>query len=544
MSATLATKAALARQRARILPEYSRVAYRSWWPFAVAAFVSVAVVLVLYTGFLVAVGGTRAITFVAVPIGIMGALCLWMLPDVKHASAPPFFKLVGAYLLSIAVWPTYIAIVIPGLPWLTPSRLVLAAMLLVMLAHLPQSAESRHRLKSVLGYDKLVVRLFLVYLAMEFLVLPLSPQPFTSMNYAVLHLFFDLAPMVAAAWVLYDIKVVPRLMELVCIGAIITLLIAVLENYMQQPPWMNYVPSFLQVDPSLAETYFSPQSRIGDNRYRIRSIFPIVLHYAQYVVVFMPVLVYQMWQMRGWKRILAVLLVPLLLHAVWFLNARTAVIGSLITVAGFGGLLVLRVLKNGRNRDGLKSGLIIGGVLLVFAMMAGVLATSHRAKMYTFGGSQHAASNDTRQLQWDITWSEVAKNPLGYGMGIALPSFPVSPTGQTIIDSHYINLLIGVGPIGFIGFIGALLRVIWIGMRSALRAETGLEGWSAALTLSVLNFVVSAYVISNDDSIFLVMVMAASILGIARAQDAARATRPLLPQPQPVAAPSRAVVVR
>lgn len=541
MNTAVMPRSAIVRRGDRILPGYSSMEYRRWWPAVKLACIGIAVFLALYTGFLVAIAGTRAIGYVAVPLVVMGGLALWMLPDVDHIGKPPYYKLVSAYLFLLVAWPGYVAIEIPGLPWVTPPRLVLGVMLVTMLVHFPQVREARQRVTDVIGQDGLSWKLFLTYMVMEMVALPFSDEATLSLTYAANHALTDLAPMLVAAWLMHDVRQVPRVMRVLVYGAIFAMLVTVLENWMQQPPWMNYIPSFMRIDQSLAEVYFSPQSRIGDNRYRIRSTFPIVIYYAQYLAVLMPIILYEMWQMRGAKRVLAFLLVPLIWHSVWFVNARTAMIGLILTLLGFAMLAIARTLRDGKG-DGLKRGILIMLMGLGIVGIGGVLATSHRAQMYTFGGSQHAASNDTREVQWQVARSEVRKHPVGKGMGVPNYNFPISPSGLPIVDSYFINLLIGVGPIGFIGFIGCFLRLSWLGIAAFLRSTAAEQEWAAALALSILNFVISAYVVSFDDNIYLPMVMGAGILAIRRAQKLERDSTAKVPAI--AASPGQALVVR
>lgn len=58
---TFSTRAGRDRKSARILPQYNSLHHRTWWKFASIAFVALALFLTMYTGFLVAIGGTQPI---------------------------------------------------------------------------------------------------------------------------------------------------------------------------------------------------------------------------------------------------------------------------------------------------------------------------------------------------------------------------------------------------------------------------------------------------------------------------------------------------
>lgn len=531
------------RKSARILPQYNSLHHRPWWKLACVAFTALALFLIMYTGFLVAVGGTLAVRFVAFPIGIMALLGLWLLPDVDKPDQAPFYKLLAAYMFMMVAWPSYVAIAIPGLPWVTPPRLILGVLLIGMLTHFPQIVEARRKAMELLGYDRLAFRLFVLFLIMEAVVLPLSVSPIDVVNYEVMQGVLDGSAMVAAAWAFSDVRKVPRLVQVLVLAFIFTLMITILENWMQRPPWFGYIPSFMKVDPLLLETYMSPQARIGDGRYRIRSTFGIVLYFSQYFGILIPLLLYRMWHMKGWQRLAAVALVPLILQTVWFTNARSASIALLIGLFGFAGLVMARQLFFRGKGDALRPGIMVAMVLLGVAAMAGAIASSHRLQMYTIGGSQHAGSNEVRDQQWAGAWRAVAKNPIGVGMGTPLPEVgKVSAKGIAVVDSYYINLLVGVGPLGFIGFMGCLARLAWLGMMTFMRAKDELEELAGALSLGILNYIVSAYVISYSDNNYLVLTLGVAILALHRHQQQRLAIEVAAPAALP--SPSTALVRR
>jgi hypothetical protein len=228
---------------------------------------------------------------------------------------------------------------------------------------------------------------------------------------------------------------------------------------------------------------------------------------------------------------------------VWFINARTTTIGVLVSLFCFAGLTLVRQLFFRPRGDSLKSGIMVSLVLLGVAMLGGAIATSHRMQMYTFGGSQHAGSNAVRDLQWVGARRAVLKNPIGVGMGTPLPDVGLTNAkGVVIVDSYWINLLVGVGPLGFIGFMGCIARIAWLGVMTFLRAKDDLEEWGGVLAISLLNFMITAYVISFADNNYLVFTLAVAILALHRHQTKRIASEPKARQALP--SPSTSLVRR
>jgi len=513
------------RQGQRILPEYSRVEHQRWWLAAKVLTVATLVFLSIFIGLLTAAGGMRAIGFMAVPLAAMFGLVLWLLPDVDRVSNPPIYKLAVAYMIATVAWPNYIALALPGLPWITPSRLILGALLVIMVLHFAQHADSRRTVANIIGYDKIALGLYALYLATVVWTLPLAEQRVETMRYALLQEVLYLTPMFAVAWALADIRRLKPIMVMFSLTCIFTMLVSVLENGMQQPPWLNIIPSFLRVDPILLETYLSPQSRVGDGRYRIRSTFGIVIFYSQYLCLVVPLLFEEVRKMRGAKIGVAVLLVALVLQTVWFSNSRTSTLAVLVPFFIGSALYGIRLIGFRRGGDPFKSAIVLVFVIGAVVAFAGAIASSHTLQMYTIGGKQHAGSDEVRGEQWDNARSQISKNPIGAGAGNSGPLVgKLSPSGVYIIDSLYINYLVDFGPLGFLGFFGCLARLSWLGVITYLRAEDETDELAGPLALGMISFIISAYVISNTDNNFIVMAYGACILVLYRRQEMRKAT--------------------
>jgi len=546
VTTALATRTAILRRGERILPQYSRVEYQAWWRWA-KLFAGVLLVgLAVFTGLFITAGGTQAIGMVGTPIAIMAGLCLWLLPDVHRPANPPFYKLMVAYIVLLAAWPGYVAIALPGLPWITPARFVLGLLLVVVALQMAQFPEVRQRIRDTLLYDRVAVWLYGGFWLTSFVALPFAPSPSAALSYGIMQEVLALSPAIALAWVLSkDIERLPKVLLMLSLCCILTMVIAVVENIMQQPPWMNYIPSFMMVDQELLTSYTSTQARTGDPRYRIRSTFGIVLYYSQYLCILFPVLINNMRHMKGWGRfVLLPLLTVLILHTVWYANARTASLALLLALFGSAGLILLRSLIYRRHGDPFKTLFQTVMLAAIIGVLGVAIASSHRAQMYTIGGDQHAASNLTRDRQWDNAWAQVFKNPIGVGLGNS-PSFVgTSGRGQQVVDSLFINMLVDVGPIGFLCFFGFYIRLTWLGLVTFIRARDELDELAGPMTLGLLGLVISAYVISFSDNNYLGMMFGVAIFLLHRRQQQAIDAEALAKAPAQVAAPSRALVRR
>lgn len=519
----LARRTAFLRRARRVQPDYFTPEYHPLWPLAAITLFLIGVGLAIYTGLLVSVGGTLALKFVGFPIGIFAVLILWLLPDVDRPEQPPYLKLITAYFI-LMLWPNYIAIVLPGLPWITPPRVMLAVLLIVMLVHLPQSGIARRDVLGLLKWDRPAFLMYMGYLSLVVLTVPVSRDPASTLTYALLQETLALAPMVVAA-ILFssDPKSVPQVIRVMTFAAVATMVIGVVEIAMQMPPWLDFIPPFMTIDPEVVGVVYSPQARVGDWRYRMRSTFQVVLYYTQYLNLVVPLVLYAAWRAKGRWRFMAWLLVPLVLHTVWFTNARTSFIAMFLSVFGILGMVLLRLAFFRNKGDPMPRNLMAVFAVLAIIGLGGAIASSHRLQMYTIGGSQHAASNATRDVQWSTTWEHLKKNQFGVGLGNSLKYVGnVKPGGTRVIDSLWINQLVDVGILGFLFYFGFYLRIAWVGMWTFLRAESEDEELAGIMGLGVFNYVVACYVVSNTDNSYVAMVLSVGVLALARMQQRRR----------------------
>jgi hypothetical protein len=526
VSVALATRTALMRRSTRIIAPYNTLEYQPWFPMFRLVLIAAMAMIVVYATTLTTMGGTSLLKVAAIPIGVVLGVVIWLLPDAdEHAppttADPPYIALLVAFVSGIIVWPSYIAIVIPGLPWLTPPRLILAGMIAMMLIHYPQHRHSRGTLIEVMSHDRIAISLFLLYESLNILVLPLSPKISDTVSFLVLQEVMNLSAVTMAGVLLTKPNNIRIIYAGIVVTAIYAMLVCIVENDMQIPPWADYIPSFMQIDQSFLSRILSPQARIGDNRYRIRSTFPVVLYFTQYLSLVLPLVLYAAWRMRGRYRILGLALVPLVLHTVWYANARTAISALLIPLFVFAALSLWRSLRQGRNSDALRTGIRAAVIMLLVGMLGGVLATSHRAQMYTFGGKQHAGSNDARDRQWANAWKQLAKNPIGIGAGNSVARVGIAVKGRDnlIVDSLYINLLVDVGYLGFFAFFGMFIRCAWLGITCFMRAVNEIEEQAGAAAIGLISYVTTCSVVSTTDSGYLSFLLCGMIVATKRLQD-------------------------
>ncbi|RYD73784.1 MAG: hypothetical protein EOP84_21010, partial [Verrucomicrobiaceae bacterium] len=111
-----------------------------WRRYSVAALIfGVAIACIPY-GFFYAITTPYLIVPLAAPLGVLAAIAIWALPDSRTRPLPGIETCFFTFLGAAIIWPNYIAISLPGLPWITVIRLFgfpLAFLFLVSLSTTP-----------------------------------------------------------------------------------------------------------------------------------------------------------------------------------------------------------------------------------------------------------------------------------------------------------------------------------------------------------------------------------------------------------------------
>ena len=81
----------------------------------------------------------------AIPIVVFGLIVVWALPNTLTAPVGTLECLFYAFFVSLVAWPDYLAIAIPGLPWITLLRLTCFPLVVVLLVCVSVSEDFRRK---------------------------------------------------------------------------------------------------------------------------------------------------------------------------------------------------------------------------------------------------------------------------------------------------------------------------------------------------------------------------------------------------------------
>jgi len=500
------------------------------WAIALLAFFS------LFWGMVFAFLAPALILVLLAPALILLVVTIWALPDLRTAPTGVLERLFFLYVIIAVLWPSYISIAIPnsGLPWVNPQRLIYAPMALIFLICLAVSREMRSRLATVLRSEKPILWLMIAFVTIVTYSVPLSDRVFVSMDKWVDALVTWACMFFVACYLFSQPGRVVRWAATIWVCAVITGVIGIWEWRIHHVPWLGYLPSFLQMDPLMAQE-IAPRFRQAV--YRVRSTYQDGLGLGEFMSLTMPfVLCFALGPFSRNIRIAATLTIPLLVALVFLANARSGVVGLMVDFGLYG--FYWGFTRWRRHKDSLIGPALMLSypALAALVVMASLFVDAIRIRL--FGGGSSQASNDARKVQWTMGIPKIISHPLGHGIGRSGEVLGFySPGGQLTIDSYYLSVLLDYGVLGFIVYYGLILYSSFAAGRRALTNDSNDRDtqFLAAAAISLAAFFVIKYVYSepnNHPFFFMVMGMVPALawrLRAAQATASADATQPAKP---------------
>jgi hypothetical protein len=465
-------------------------------------------------GVLVVILPPTMLYLLALPIIAMLLITLWMLPDRATFPLGAIETVFPIYIVLNNFWPIYIAISLPGLPWLTPTRIVLFVQTFLLVLSFSTSRELRQHIGNVVKGSSWFWISFLVWEAMQLITLPLAEN----VGYC-LKIFTDNQLSMAGVLFISCVLFTKRgwanwVANAVIVMAIIISLDGFVELHLGYPPWAYHIPSFMRVDEGIMNTVLGSQSRTADGLYRVHGPFTLSLVFAEFLALCTPFIVHAIVTKRGViQRALLFLALVLVIAAIVVSQSRLGLVGVMIAFMLYPLIWAYRIWRSGRGGM-LGPALLFAAPAAVMLMLAVVLS-SHTMTTRVFGGGAQAASDESRREQLQMAWPKVLHNPIGYGLNSSggVLGF-TNPAGYVTIDNGWISMLLDLGVPGAIAFLSLLLATIRQGVLVYLRTNESELSLAGPATIAVVIFVVIRWVLSQDNNFPFEFMLIAMILGL------------------------------
>jgi len=404
------------------------------------------------------------------------------------------------YAISTALWPRYVALWIPGLPSLNPTRLLNALVVALLFAGLISSPHLRGWLRASFLENKGVWLSLAVFVLFRFLSISVSDYPLQS-TYTFANEFFVHVVMflLGILWIRFDSK-----LHGLCFIALFALVVVALVGVVE---WRLAKPLFGQfVDPSNAYVEWAVSGKMRDGVYRGQSTLGYPIAFAEFAVLAAGIalgggLVARKWWVRG-----ALLTgIPVMLAAaVVSSGSRSGYLAGALVV--FGVFAASGILQAVQKRVSLARALfwVMGSAVLAVIFSVALNVAVDRA----FGSGADRVSDSYRIKMHERAAKLATQSPLlGYGVGRAAYEIKVlNPGGSTqySIDSYFLSVLVDSGCVAFVAFISAVLLACLNGFKRSIRAEPEVAlRWSALVVALLGELLFKSITSLYDNNLFL-----------------------------------------
>ena len=460
------------------------------------------------------------------PVAVCLLLALWLMPDRGYFPLTIIERASSVLLVLMVVWPVYIAVVLPGLPWLTPTRMALFVVTFFFLYSVSTSGLLRHHLGTVAMSCKPLWIAFLLWIASMFISVPFSHNVATTLK-VLLDNQMRLIEIFFVGCLVFARRGAPtRTVATLIVLAMICAVDGFIEMKLEYPPWAHHIPNFMRVDDATMANVLGTQARSADGLYRVRGPFPLSLVFAEYLAICMPFIIH--WIVTGRALLLKVTMVVawfMVMAAIVVTQSRLGLVGALLAHVTYLPLWAFRRWR--ADRTALLGPFILFGAPVAALMLIGVILSSHTLSTRVFGGGAQAASNASRAQQRAMAVPKVLHNPIGHGLGQSgsVLGF-TNQAGATSVDNHFITSLLDIGVIGTAAFYSMFVIAAWLGARIFLTTTERELELGGPLAIMFLVFIMIKTVLSQENNHSLILLMLGMMLALsARAKKLIDANR-------------------
>ena len=460
-------------------------------------------------GFFFGLGTTYLLVQLSVPLVIMAIIVILLLPDTGRGYVGTLEWLLFAFLIALLSWPDYLAIAIPGMPWITIQRLTTVPLATVFLLGLSQSAQLRAEVKEILATIPALWKLLAVFTVLALFSIAFSEtKTVTANKFAVAMLAWVLIFFVSCYIFTKPGRVV-KLAYLVWALAIFVSLIGIQEARHEALPWAAHIPSFLKVDERTLTLILSSKARAATGVYRVQSKFTTPLGLAEFLAFSAPFILHIMMNAkRIWHRLAAASTLPLLIYVILKTDSRLGMVGIFLAILFYA--LAWGALRWKRDKTSLFGPAVVLGYPIVFVSF--ILGTFFigRLRALVWGTGAQQASTDGRKEQLAESIPLIIKQPWGYGLARAAETlgYGDSGDGNLTIDSYYLSMVLDLGFAGFIVYFAIFYLAIWQGGKHVIHHYDEDTSYIVPLVICLAVFVVIKLVLSQQENhpfIFLVL---------------------------------------
>jgi O-antigen ligase len=455
---------------------------------------------------------------VALLLGVLAFLLFLILWAMQAPRSVPlnaaWIFLVGVIAVT-AIWPSYIALRLPGLPWLNLPRVLISAFLGLWLYCMLNSAGLRSRFADDFERCKPLFVFLGLWVTMMFLSIAVSRDISESISRTVNFQLSNTAALFAVVSLATTPKRLNLLAVVILLCGLFELSIGLLEHRYERPLWLDFNPPGFSSDEEFVAGILEGVWREGE--YRVQGHFFVSLSYAEFLALTLPFAYhFGLTAPRWWLRPISVAYILIAFPAIYVSGSRLGLVGFFTVGLTYAGFFAVRSWRESKTN-------IFGPILvLMFPLLllafGGALAVSNRLQDAMLGDGRSEASDAGREAQREVAYPKILQSPIvGYGMAQGANQVAyTNASGQGSFDNGILLVPLDNGIPGLIGFLGIILWTIVTSARLYFTGKTPISKLAGAISVFFIAFLVIRWVLAQQENHQLVMVVAGMCVCIRR----------------------------
>jgi hypothetical protein len=436
------------------------------------------------------------------PIVALLFLVVWALPDTNKPPIAAMELFFFATVATMSLWPNYIAIALPGMPWITVTRLTGFPFAFFLAVVASTSRDFRKKIIASVGAAPIVARLLIAFTVIQLASILLSNNKSESVQKLVMALIYWTGMFLAAAFLFLRPGRAAAFAKILWAVSIPIGAMTLIEYKIKHVLWAGHIPSFLKIDDENVRGVLLGGGRAFTNKYRAKATFTTSLGLAEYMALTAPFIIHYVLNGKTLvMRAAAGASVPFVIVVILASGSRLGMVGIGLAVAIYG--LVWALLRRRRHPGDLLASAITYAypAFSVIGLLA-ILFVGRLHKMFLGGGAQ-TSSTEARITQWHMGIPLIIRNPFGYGIGRGAETLGYfDPGGTLTIDSYYLLILLEYGVVGFIVYYGMFAVAIVTGLHWGIKLseQESEESLLIPSAIAMAAFLVIKGVFSNTDN--------------------------------------------
>lgn len=472
-----------------------------------------------FYGIAFALFGQFILPMLLAPLVPFVLLVIWQLPESDSRPGKTIEVLTFGYLIGLLCWPDYLAIAVPGLPWITVIRLFVFPLTIVFLVSLSTSRSMRQEVRETLAAEPLISKMVAALAILFVLSIFLSADPGQTFNKVWVALVNWIMMFFLGSYVFRKPRRVVWLAHLLLGAAIFVCLIGLWEAQRSQLPWVGHIPSFLKVDEKVLTKILAGTARASTGIYRVQSKFTTSLGLGEFLGLALPFILHLVANSRSAAiRAVAVFSLPLIVYIIIKTDSRLAAVGGMMSVMLY--VLAWSAMRWHANKKSLLApALTLAFPFLFVSFLIGTF-TIGRLRAIVWGSGAQTASTASRGEMYHAGLPMVLKNPLGHGLGQGAITLGFYNGDTLTIDTYYLAVALEIGIVGFFVFYGLFLITIWRSSEAIIKTLNQELLFLVPITIALINFFIIKSVFSQLENQPLVFVLVgAAVALISRQQN-------------------------